>query len=354
MKEVVVLYSKLSGYLINNLNTFLDIFPEYQLSVYHYPSTSDAPFQFESGERLKLIDRTTLEAKSFLADIKVDKVVGVLVSGWLDNLYLKACKRYRKKGIPVICAIDNPWTGSPKQSAAALLVKYILPTYYSHAWVSGIWQYEFARRLGFSQNKIATGFYAADTRLFSKNRAYQIGQQNEKKLVFVGRFVPYKWVSELAEIFLSIPLSQRKGWQLVLIGNGTLKEHLLKQANEDVVIKDFLPPKEIAKFAGECTAFCLPSIAENWGVVVQELAAAGLPQILSDRVGARTTFLIPGFNGFVFKSGSKDGLRHALIQMFRQSDESLKKMSENSLYLSTFDTSEKWAYQLNSFMSYTL
>ncbi len=81
-------------------------------------------------------------------------------------------------------------------------------------------------------------------------------------------------------------------WELHLIGNGSLKAQL--EATAGVVLKDFMQPEQLILEVANTGCFLLPSRGEPRGVVAHEFAAAGLPLILSDSVGAAGTFLISG------------------------------------------------------------
>ncbi len=56
-------------------------------------------------------------------------------------------------------------------------------------------------------------------------------------------------------------------------------------------------PSELPAVWAAADLFCLPSLHEPWGVVVNEAMAARLPVVLSDRVGAAADLLVDGRNG---------------------------------------------------------
>jgi glycosyltransferase involved in cell wall biosynthesis len=58
--------------------------------------------------------------------------------------------------------------------------------------------------------------------------------------------------------------------------------------------------------------FCLLSLREPWGVVVNEAAACGLPLVLSDRVGAAADLLRDGENGRLVPAGDVSATAAAL------------------------------------------
>ena len=78
----------------------------------------------------------------------------------------------------------------------------------------------------------------------------------------------------------------------------------------------------------------MPSKFEPWGVVVHEFAAAGLPLLLTYSVGAASTFLIPGYNGYILKNNNIKDLTSILIKVINTNDIQLLQMMNNSNELS--------------------
>ena len=100
-----------------------------------------------------------------------------------------------------------------------------------------------------------------------------------------------------------------------------------------IKVVNFLQPKDLVKLIKTSGCFVLPSRFEPWGVVVHEFAAAGLPLILSDAVGASDVFLINGANGFIFETNKVLSLKEMLLNIIRSSDERLLSMSAISANL---------------------
>lgn len=79
--------------------------------------------------------------------------------------------------------------------------------------------------------------------------------------------------------------------------------------------------------------FCLPSRKEPWGVVVHEMASAGLPLLLSSQVGAAKDLLIDGWNGYSFEANSSFSLKESLLKLLTVSSTRRNKIGENSRIL---------------------
>jgi glycosyltransferase involved in cell wall biosynthesis len=85
--------------------------------------------------------------------------------------------------------------------------------------------------------------------------------------------------------------------RLLLVGNGPLEGALRDRAAElglgdAVVFCGFLQSTEVANLLSRALALVLVSVEEQWGLVVNEAVALGLPVIVSEYVG-HATFLCP-------------------------------------------------------------
>lgn len=105
---------------------------------------------------------------------------------------------------------------------------------------------------------------------------------------------------------------------LVLVGEGPLREILEQQARSlglrvrdgledprccegpEVVFYPFQQVSLTPLFFSRCEAFILPSIAEEWGLVVNEAMASGAPVVVSSGVGSHFDMVQDGCNGYVF------------------------------------------------------
>ena len=250
-------------------------------------------------------------------------------------------KQLRLDGRPVVVGFDDQWHGTLKQWLAIILGRVgNFSQFYSHAWVAGLYQFEYARRLGFEKKNIVYDLYSADLRLF--NQAYHDSIENKQnhyphRFLFVGRFEPVKGLDVLLQAWQQLGV-KKDDWVLHLIGNGSLKTQL--EATAGVVLKDFMQPEQLMQEVANAGCFLLPSRGEPWGVVVHEFAAAGLPLIVSDVAGAASTFLISGLNGFSFKVNDPKALANRMHQIINKTDQELHAMAISSHALSQRITPE--------------
>lgn len=280
----------------------------------------------------KRSELTDSDLMKFTNNIKPDIVV---VSGWMDKGYMGVAKKLRKEGVPVVLALDTQWEGSFKQWIAVLVSKIgYFNRFYSHAWVAGLYQFEYVRKLGFKKHNIIFDLYSADLELFFKfyNESFHLKTRKyPHRFLFVGRLEKIKGIDILLSAWRKIE-KYRGNWELHLIGNGSFSTFY--NGEKALEIKDFMQPEELVREIAGAGCFVLPSRYEPWGVVVHEFAAAGLPIIASDVVGASSKFLIHGLNGYLFKSSNAEQLATAMRLIIEQPDEILIKMGQFSHYLS--------------------
>ena len=71
---------------------------------------------------------------------------------------------------------------------------------------------------------------------------------------------------------------------------------------------------DLPAYYGLAQAFILPSTEEQWGNVVNESMACGLPVLVSTRCGCATTLVRNGVNGFTFDPLDVGGLAKLMLK----------------------------------------
>jgi glycosyltransferase involved in cell wall biosynthesis len=347
-KKIVFLYSELATYFLACIEK-LSQQAAVEIHIVRWPVNKEAPFHFSLSDTIKIYDRKEYQADHQLQDLITSINPSVIYcSGWMDNGYLKICKQYKKK-IPVIIGFDNQWKATFKQRLAVLISPFKILNHFSHCWVPGVLQEEYARRLGFSSSHILTGFYACDFDFFYKqylSNKQQKERQFPKRFIYVGRYVEHKGVADLWKAFTELQMEQPNSWELWCLGTGDVKpvEH------PGIRHFGFVQPAAMTEFIKDTGVFVLPSYAEPWGVVIHEFAAAGFPIICSDEVGARTTFVENNLNGYIYASGNVGELKSAMTRIINSSEEKLNGMSKESVGKAKLITPDTWAKQLISLL----
>ena len=337
---VLFLYTELAGYLEACIHELVS--RDILVHIVRWPVNKEAPFQFSFPEEVKIYDRSEWNEKlvELSKELKPDLI---LCSGWVDKEYLDVCRHWRGR-IPTVLLLDNQWTGNLKQRLACLAATWMIKPRFSHAWVPGAPQKRFAQNLGFKADRIRLGFYCADLNRFNVamlEAEASKAEQFPKKLLYVGRYLPFKGIEMLWDAFEELRAEDCSDWELVCLGTGDLWEQ--RRQTEGITHVGFVQPDELPKYLKETGVFVLPSLKEPWGVVVQEMAAAGFPIVCSDTVGAASAFVKEGLNGYVFQSGSKESLKKALHTIMRKEDDSLQSMGKESHRIAQTINPELWA-----------
>jgi glycosyltransferase involved in cell wall biosynthesis len=348
--KILYLYEEVMGYTMATISELADRGAD--LHVIHWDHKKLTPYQLPQARNVHFYARSRLTHEAMRGIASEIAPAITVVSGWNDKGYLKVAKALKTSGSTVVVALDGQWRGTTRQKVAAALGSGgYFRRYFSHAWVAGAYQFEYARRLGFDKNKIVFDLYSADVDLFHHVHRQASSQRSVRyphRFQFIGRFEPVKGLDVLIEAWRILGDAKRD-WDLCLIGHGSLRNMLT--AMPGVVVKDFMQPNDLLEELQHAGCFILPSHTEPWGVAVHECAAAGIPLILSDAVGAVAALLIPGMNGFTFSTGDPRALASRMAQIVALSDEELRAMSDRSYDLSHRITPESSAANLLSLVS---
>ena len=344
--KILYLYAEVMGYTMATIRELAERGNE--VHVVHWDHIKQTPYNTPIVPNVFMYNRSELSVEQIKKLAKNISPEITVVSGWMDKGYMSVAKQLRYDGLSVVVGFDDQWHGTLKQWLAITLgwLGYF-SRFYSYAWVAGLYQFEYARRLGFDKKNIVYDLYSADLRLF--NQAYIDAIDNKQhhyphRFLFVGRFESVKGLDILLKAWQE--LGEKKGdWELHMIGNGSLKAQL--EATTGVVVKDFMQPEQLRQQVANAGCFLLPSRFEPWGVVVHEFAAAGLPLIVSDVVGAASTFLISGLNGYSFKVDDVKDLANRMHQI-NTTDQALHEMAVSSHALSQRITTATSAVNLLS------
>jgi glycosyltransferase involved in cell wall biosynthesis len=291
--RIVFLYSELAGYFLACAEALGNRPDVASVDIVHWPINPEAPFQFSSTPQYTLHpkeDSGRDGLKKLLAQINPTAIV---CCGWMDSDYNALAKAYCRL-IPVVLTLDNWWTGSMRQWLAVLTSPLFIQRRFNRAWVPGDPQKPFAQKLGFRGNFLATGSYCADPRPFEKVYASRQITSPSKKILYIGRYLEIKGIKKLWSAFARLS-DEFPEWELHCIGTGDLWEE--RMLHPKIVHHGFKQPDELAPHLEDAACFVMPSEREPWGVVLHEMAIAGLPLLVSDQVGAATRFLEPGRNG---------------------------------------------------------
>lgn len=345
-KKVVFLYTEIATYFIACCKTLLQEGTE--IHIVRFPVNKEAPFQFSFPEGITVYERNQYDDKQLDNLVSEIKPSVIVCSGWIDKGYLSVCKKY-KGIIPTVLTLDNHWRGDLKQQIARILSPFYLRKRFSHCWVPGSLQKEYALKLGYKNEYILTGFYSCDFDFFynqyllnkeSKSKAFP------KRFIYVGRYYEFKGIQNLWKAFIELQTESPNEWELWCLGTGDIEPVV----HPKIKHFGFVQPSDLPSYIAQTGVFVLPSFFEPWGVVVHEYAASGFPIVCSDKVGAVTAFVENDYNGYIYESKDLDALKITLKKVMKSENQDLIRMSENSIKKANSITPKIWAKQLISLL----
>lgn len=228
----------------------------------------------------------------------------------------------RLSGVRVIMMSASKWDDRPRGAAFELL-KSILLLPFAAALVGGRRQSDYVRFLGFSRRTVRVGYNTVDVERV-RSQAGPAGHSaavafDDRPFVFVGRFVKKKLLERTLDAYADyVRRAAGTPHRLNLIGSGELASQLRARAEELGIAHlvdwpGFLSAPEVAASLSRSLALLLVSEEEQWGLVVNEALALGIPVIVSAQIGAREALVRNLENGFVVEPGSIVGLTEAML-----------------------------------------
>ncbi|WP_426091846.1 glycosyltransferase family 4 protein [Flavobacterium sp. DSR3-2] len=259
----------------------------------------------------------------------------IVVAGWMIPEYVWIAKKLMKiLKVPIVSYSDTQWYGTIRQRINALISPFHVKKAFTHIWAAGLYQFEYARKLGYSKGNIILNSLTADVDLFNKINLEVKLENYPKNFIYIGNFSLGKGLDVLIKAWDAI--SDKKDWTLTLIGDGILKDSL--RSNKSIIIKDYMNQAELIHEIQNSGCLILPSLKEQWALVIHEAAVSGLPIVCTDICGAAPHFVINGYNGFKVKANDIIEMKQALIKMINMNDNELYVFSCKSRELGLYIT----------------
>ena len=273
-----------------------------------------------------------LVAPRLRAALAEARPAAVCVNGWYDFLSLTTIRWCATHGVPFVVMSESPLPVTPPPRFREWIKRRIVRLARA-ALVGGQAHAEYARQLGLPADAVFTGYDAVDNDYFAEGAAAaranatavrkQLGLP-ENFFLASKRFVPKKNIPRLLEAFAGYRTDSqaagREPWQLVLLGDGLERADVVERIAKlglqgEVLLPGFRAYDELPAYYGLAGAFIHASTHEEWGLVVNEAMAAGLPLLLSRRCGCAADLLEEGRNGFGFDPLDVTTLRGLMLKV---------------------------------------
>jgi glycosyltransferase involved in cell wall biosynthesis len=204
-----------------------------------------------------------------------------------------------------------------------------------------------------NENQIFFGYDVVDNGHFERGakRAREGKKifQEQKRLpenffLVVSRFVEKKNLYNVILAYLDYyKKTNVTAWHLYVVGDGPLKKQLLDLVNqlhlEDFVhFEGFKQYDELPIYFGLAKAFVHASKTEQWGLVVNEAMASGLPVIISEPCGCVPELVHHGLNGYIIDPHNQNSLTKALLAISSDNLETERMGIESKKIIAAFDS----------------
>jgi glycosyltransferase involved in cell wall biosynthesis len=190
--------------------------------------------------------------------------------------------------------------------------------------------------LGMLRDRIFFAPFSVDNAVFSVSESLRISARRDLRdslglpqgtvlILFASKLIRRKRAADLVEAFSGIA-AKHPDVHLLVVGSGdqqcVLRDRISELGLERVHLLGFRNQSELPSLYAGCDFFVLPSDCEPWGLVVNEVMAAGLPVIVSDEVGAAPDLVGGTGAGLVYRCGDVQALGNCLESLlesgFRQ------------------------------------
>ena len=259
----------------------------------------------------------------------------VAIPGWADMVAFGALQWCGARAVPAIMMSETTqWDESRRVWKE--WVKRRLVRMCAAGLVGGRPHAEYLEHLGVPRRNIFQGYDAVDNDYFVRESAAARKQAQairsrlelpENFFLASARFVEKKNLLGLLEAYACYRRQARQSaignrqspiFDLVLLGDGPLRSSVLDFRSSLgldawVHLPGFQQYGELPAYYALAKAFIHASTTEQWGLVVNEAMACGLPVLVSNRCGCFQDLVQDGINGFAFNPkdiGQLAGLMH--------------------------------------------
>lgn len=265
----------------------------------------------------------------------------VAVPGWWDPGALAAIKWCVDREVGVVMMSDSSVMDAPRQWWKEWPKRYIVGLCQS-ALVAGVRHVDYITHLGMPRDKVFVGYDVVDNDYFSagarrvrSNDASRRRDYNLPESYFLAccRFVEKKNLFRLLEAYAKYRdrADPDSCWELVLLGDGPLRPEIeqdlrTRRLQDSVRMPGFCQYDALPVYYGLAKAFIHASTREQWGLVVNEAMASGLPVLVSDRCGCAIDLVKEDENGHRFDPYDVESLASHMVSVSTKPPDVLSAM----------------------------
>lgn len=281
---------------------------------------SDCPFvtviQDQSLQSVKLTQLIPAVYET-LSRINPDVIA---IAGYFQPGMLAALSWSRLNCKPAILLSASKEDDAPRAEIKEQLKRRLIHQYQA-ALVGGQPQKRYLLKLGIPEHRVFLGYNVVGNEAFHPDRLRSL--PNPVKAPFflsINRFIEKKNIPNLITAYAAYVEKTSEPWDLVLCGDGELRPQIEAQIQAEglsdrVHLPGFLQQAELMPYFAHANCFIHASYQEQWGLVVNEAMAAGLPVLVSDRCGCFEDLVIEGVNGWGFDPNSVEQMQQFMSKV---------------------------------------
>jgi glycosyltransferase involved in cell wall biosynthesis len=154
------------------------------------------------------------------------------------------------------------------------------------------------------------------------------------RMLYVGQLIGRKGLLPFCEILREWALRhESRTLNLWIVGTGDLRDSLGKcvvPGNVTIRFLGTVPYADLPNVFAACGLLVFPTLADEWGMVVNEAMAAGLPVLGSTFSQAVEELIREGQNGWCFRPDSRSEMYSALDRALNTSESKMSEMRRNA------------------------
>lgn len=273
----------------------------------------------------------------------------VCVSGWGLTVSLAAMKWAASRSVPIVMLSESNEFDEVR-STIKEWIKRRLVGLCSAGLAGGSPQAHYLLKLGLPRDRVFVGYDVVDNRFFEETSnepgagSWELGGQKALYFLACARFGKKKNLPGLIRAYsryreLAKPSTidsantsgfsfQPLAFDLVIAGDGeeraeieqTIREYGVSDHVHLIGAKGY---SELPSYYAAAGAFIHASTTEQWGLVVNEAMASGLPVLVSNRCGCAADLVKDGENGWTFDPTNEEQIADLMLKI--ASDETRRK-----------------------------
>lgn len=250
----------------------------------------------------------------------------VAVNGWSTSEALTTLSWAAERRVPVVMMSESTAWDFTREGLKEWVKQHLLQRALAGL-VGGCAHTAYLVQLGMSESRIFSGYDVVDNDYFANStNSLRLKKRpnylpNSAYFLASNRFIPKKNLERLIDAFAAYrSIIGAVGWELVLLGDGYLRPELERQVRrlhlESVVhFPGFRQYDVLPNFYAWASAFIHASTTEQWGLVVNEAMASGLPVLVSERCGCATELVHNSQNGYTFDPYEVNALAKLMLKI---------------------------------------